>query len=345
MSLKQRIQEGLEGKYEGLANGFNDINQFIFGVQRKCYTLIGGASGSYKTTILDYIILNALTDANKKNIPIDIFYYSFEIDELSKKCNWIAQLAYMTYGVIIKPESIKGMGKNRLTADEQQMVDTLIPEVDKLFEQIKFTFEPVNPTGIYNEVFKYCETQGELIYSDYTDENGELKKRIKGYIPKDNRLILIAIDHLYLSKKERGFNTKQNMDKLSEYLVLLRNIFSVSPFILQQFNSGMSAVDRQKFKGVDLSPQQSDYRDSTNPYSDADVVIGLMNPYKMGLDSSLGYKLDVFKDRFLMLKIIKNRLSRDNIAKGIIAHPESGRFVELPKAEEFQKNPALYTQY
>lgn len=43
--LKQRIEEGVEGKYEGLSNGFDRLNNYIFGVQRKCKTLIGGNSG------------------------------------------------------------------------------------------------------------------------------------------------------------------------------------------------------------------------------------------------------------------------------------------------------------
>jgi len=240
MSLEKRIQDGLEGKYKGLANGFSDINKYIFGVQRKCYTLVGGASGSYKTTILDFIILNALIDAEKQGIPIDIFYYSFEIDEVTKKCNWTSQLVYMTYGTVIPPEKIKGLGDNRLSAEELALVKTVIPEVEKLFAKIKFTFEPTNPTGIYNELFRHCKTTGELIYEDYIDEHGKAGKRINGFKSNDDRYILVAIDHLYLCKKERNFSTKENMDKMSEYLVLLRNIFGISPFVLQQFNQGLT---------------------------------------------------------------------------------------------------------
>jgi len=345
MSLEKRIQEGKEGKYKGLNNGFNSINEYIFGVQRNCYTLIGGASGSYKTTVLDFIILNALMDAEAQGTPIDIFYYSFEIDKTTKKCNWLSQLAFLTYGIVVPPEKIKGLGNNRLTEDESAIISNLIPEVEKLFSKIRFVFESVNPTGIYNDIFKHCKANGELLYESYFDEKGEQQNRIVGYKPKDDRYTLLAIDHLYLLRKERNYSTKENMDKMSEYIVALRNIFGISGFILQQFNQGLSNVERAKFKGVDLSPQQTDFKDTTNPYQDADVVVGLMNAYKMGLDTSLGYRLDTFKDRFLMFKIIKNRLSRDNIAKGLIAHPQSGRFVELPKVEEFQKNPTLYTKF
>jgi hypothetical protein len=30
----------------------------------------------------------------------------------------------------------------------------------------------------------------------------------------------------------------------------------------------VSSVDRLKFKGADISPQQTDFKDSTNPYQD-----------------------------------------------------------------------------
>jgi hypothetical protein len=278
MSLEQRIQDGLNGKYEGLENGFNDINDYIFGVQRACYTLIGGASGSYKTTILDFIFLNALIDAEKKGIPVDAFYYSFEIDKITKKCNWLSQLAYMTYGVIIPPEKIKGLGKkNRLTPDEKSMIDTLIPEIDKLFAKIKFTFEPINPTGIYYELFNHAKEHGEILYEEYLDEDKKPQKKLVGYKAADDRYFLVGLDHYYLAKKEKNFTTKENIDKLSEYFVFLRNVFGYTIFALQQFNQGLNAVDRQKFKGVDLSPQQTDFKDTTNPFQDADVVIGLMN--------------------------------------------------------------------
>ena len=345
MSLEQRIKDGREGKFEGLSNGFLDINKYIFGVQRKCYTLIGGLSGTFKTTLLDFIVLNALLDAESKGIIVDAFYYSFEIDKESKQCNWISQMAFIKYKVIILPEAIKGLGDYRLTEEEFRIVEEVRPIVELLFTKIRFTFESINPTGIYHEVFRHCKEQGELIYEPYINETGETKQRIVGFKPKDGRYTLLAIDHLKLMKTERNFTAKENMDKMSEYIVALRNIFHISAFILQQFNQGLSSVDRQKFKGVDISPQQTDFKDTTSPYQDADVVLGIMNAYKMDMNTCLGYTLGLFKTRFIMLKIIKNRLSKDGIAKGILAHPESGRFIELPHSDEFKKNPKLYEDY
>lgn len=111
-----------------------------------------------------------------------------------------------------------------------------------------------------------------------------------------------------------------------------------------QLTIHVSSVERQKFKGVDISPQQSDFKDSTTPYADADVVIGIMNAYKMDMEKSLGYNINVpgavynLKDRFRLLKVIKNRLSRDNISIGLIFQAESGYFEELRYPKEFDNN-------
>lgn len=43
--MKERIVAGLSGNYEGLNNGLDRINNYIFGIQRSCYSLIGGLSG------------------------------------------------------------------------------------------------------------------------------------------------------------------------------------------------------------------------------------------------------------------------------------------------------------
>lgn len=100
----------------------------------------------------------------------------------------------------------------------------------------------------------------------------------------------------------------------------------------------MSSVERMKFKGADLSPQQSDFKDSTNLYQDSDVVLGLMNPYKLDLDECLGYDITRLKGNMVMLKIIKNRLSRDNIAVGLLVNPKSGSFEELPPVNEMTED-------
>lgn len=330
-NLRARIKDGLEGKFSGLANGFSKINSFIFGIQRKSITLIGGQSGVFKTTMCDFIVLNAIKDAELKSIELDVFYYSYEIDELTKKANWISSHIYQKYNIEISPEKIKGFGENRLNKEEQELVDSEIDYIESLFSKINFRFSPNNPTGIRNELFEHALTRGKLEFTNYTDKEGKVNQKISGYKPNNSdAYCLCVLDHFYLVKKERGFTTKLTIDKLSEYQVELQNLFGYTFINLQQFNQGLSSVERLKYAGADLSPQHSDFRDSTNPYTDSTIVIGLMSPFKLDLDECLGYNIKKLKRNFLMFKIIKNRLSTDNIAKGLFVNPKAGYFKELP---------------
>lgn len=306
--MKDRIQAGLSGDYEGLSNGLDRINEYIFGLQRGSYTLIGGLSGSAKTTFLDYMMLNAIQDAEAKGITINVTYYSWEIDETSKKANWLSILVFQKYGVTIPPERIKGFGKIRLTEDEQEMVYSEIDNLERIFSKIKWIWESANPTGMYKEWWETMSKRGTFNKEPYKDENGALKERIVSFTLTDPlEYNVVAGDHLALAKLERDFTLKQNIDKISEYSITCRNLFKMTFIWLQQFNMGLSSVDRQKFKGVDISPQQNDFKDSSNPYADADVVLGLMNPHKMDMEKCINYDINVrgsllnMKDSFRML--------------------------------------------
>jgi replicative DNA helicase len=339
--LRQRIKDGLEGKFEGLSMGLPKLESVIFGVQRGVIGLIGAGSGVGKSTLLDYMILKAIEDAETKGITLNVFYNSFEIDKLTKMCNWLSVRIYDKYEIVIPPEVIKGLGKHRLNAAQQELVDSEIDYIESLFKKIHFNFKPENPTGLYKRVWRFMEDRGTFIKEAYVDDSGEEKQKIIGYTANNpDEYNLMVTDHFYLLKKERDMDTKRTIDKYSEYQVELARLFKFSFINLQQFNGGLSSVERAKFKGVDLAPQQSDFRDTTNSFSDSDWVIGLMNPYKLDLDRCLDYDISKFRDRFIMAKVIKNRLSKDNLGIGLLTKFAAGSFIELPKASEIN-----YTEY
>lgn len=313
MTFEERIAEGLKGKYQGLSNGLKRINKYIFGIQRGCYYLLGGLSGAAKTTLADFMLINAIQDAESKGIPINIFYYSLEIDEFSKKANWLSVLIYNKYDKIIPPETIKGLGDFRLTEEEQLIVKSETEELNKIWNKITWIWEPINPTGLYKSAWEFMSKRGEFEYEDYIDENKKPQKRIIKFINNNNEEYNIIIgDHYGMLKLEsrdgKMFTLKDNIDKCSEYSVRLRNLFGMTIIWLQQFNQGLNSVDRQKFKGVDISPSAQDFRDSTTPYQDSDIILGLQNSFKMDLEKSLGYNINVpgaaynLKDRFRLLK-------------------------------------------
>jgi energy-coupling factor transporter ATP-binding protein EcfA2 len=197
MNFKDRISAGLNGKYEGLSNGFSRINDYIFGTQKGCYTLLGGQSGSAKTTLVDFMLLNALRDAKGKNINVNVFYYSLEIDEFSKKANWLSVLIYDKYKILIPPEVIKGLGKFRMTEEQQEIVNDTIPELEELWSKINWCWESINPTGIYSTIWKHMEKRGTFDRENYINEHGEVKERIVRYNNNDpHEYNIVIVDHI-----------------------------------------------------------------------------------------------------------------------------------------------------
>lgn len=335
-SLKERIQAGRDGKYKGLDNGLGDINKYIYDIQRGTYYLVGALSGAGKTTLVDYMLLTALEDAKKKGQHVEVFYYSFEIKEEIKKLNWLSVHIFKKYGIIISPQAIGGLGEEILSDAQKDLVDSEIDYVEELFNSIHFRFEPTNPTGIFHELMEFAGNNGKFIKERYESEDGT-KERIVSYTPtEEDSYVLVALDHQSLAKRERNYSLKENIDKLSEYFVYLRNICNYSFFMVSQFNQSLNSIDRMKFKGVDLSPQQNDFKDSTNPYQDADIVLGIMNPWKMDFKQYLGYDLSILKEKVRVVKIIKNRVGRDNVAFAYVFNPLAGNFKCLPPARDIE---------
>lgn len=78
--LYKQIEHGREGKNIGLSSGINKMDEYTGGLQKKCYTLIFGLSGSGKSSYVLYThIYRPLKDYPDKNIKL--IYYSLEMSE------------------------------------------------------------------------------------------------------------------------------------------------------------------------------------------------------------------------------------------------------------------------
>jgi len=245
--FSNRIKEGLEGIYTGLPNGFVRLNKYIYGIQRKRYYLMGGLSGAGKTTIADFMLLRALDYAYKNNIKITVFYYSFEIDKDTKIANILSCHIFNKYKKVIPPQKILGLGTNRLSEEEQKIVNNELPYINILFGYINFRFEPMNPTAIQKELYNHFKNEGEFIKEKYIkldDYGKEVEhERIIRYDPNDpESYTLCVLDHIALCKNEKNFSLKENIDKMSEYIIFLRNICYMTGFIVQQFNQGLILI-------------------------------------------------------------------------------------------------------
>ena len=102
--LKKEVQRGLEGKNGGIPMGFDRLNRYI-GIRKSIYTLVGGLTGSGKTSFIDdAYVLNPfdwyISKANTKGIKLRIIYRSMERSKTYKLAKWVSRKIFLDHGII-----------------------------------------------------------------------------------------------------------------------------------------------------------------------------------------------------------------------------------------------------
>jgi replicative DNA helicase len=353
------VEEGRKGLNRGIPMGFSRLDKFLRGLQKKKYYLVGGSTGTGKTAFVDEAFLinpyNWIVKNNAKE-KLKIFYYSFEIDLESKLAKWVSYQLFIDERIIVDPEHILGMDMTSENDIENRLSDELLEKIkmykdhfEKLFECIEFEDVPLHPTAIFNQVDKYFKENGKFV--EYERIVGGVPKKIKYYKPNNpNEYVIIIIDHIGLVRTERAAKGEGNLtkkgtiDRLSAYLIELRNKYKAIPVVVSQFNRELGDVQRQRFK--ELIPQLEDYKDSGNTQEDANVVLSLFSPKRYNIDRYLEYDLKSTRhdigDYFRAIFITKNRGGRDSVSLATRFLGHCGYFEELPRPDEFESNPDYY---
>ena len=249
-------------------------------------------------------------------------------------------IAYITHNrILISPENLESVDERFPLS--QEVLDIMDSEEFKMiadkFEECITFYEDRNATGIYKRIKEYVESNGQCIYQDkevtYKDEFGFTKteniKTFVKYIPNNPNEYVIAItDHAGLLQEERGMNLKQNIEKLSEYFVLLRNKYKVIPVLVQQQN--METTNLEAYKANKIRPTKDGLKDSKRTGEDCTVLFGLTNPHAFELNQYQNYNIDQLKDCFRILEIVLARKGRANGLCPMFFNGAVNQYSELP---------------
>lgn len=333
------IEDGRQGKNAGIPMGFPRFSEVIPNIQKGRYHLVVGESGSGKSAFVDTAyVFNPLEwymkNKNETNIKLKIFYYSFEISKDRLITKQIARKLFTDYNLLLDPNYILSFGKNRISQEHYDLVTRYKDYFYQLeeFLEIKDSSTTNNPTGVNNDLNKWAQQNGKF----------EMVNNQNTYFENDSNLVtLTVLDHMAIQPKERGFDTKQNMDKMSEYTVNLRNKCKFSFTYLVQANRNLGNIERLKYEKSELSIKQADIKDSSNPGADSDAIIGIFNPWKYNIDEYRGYNIANLRGRQRFLNVAKNRDGDSDGTLGLLFLGECGYFKELPKKDEM--NDQIYT--
>lgn len=312
-----QVMRGVEGKNVGLANGLKNINKYLYGTHMARYYLIGADSSVGKTTVADFMYVHkAWQSARKLKRRIRIFYCSFEIGKLDKIAGWTSYYIFEKFGVQLPSDYILGRINGKLpTREHVNMIKQAYDYISLMMKDIVFIEDVVHPTKIFEDLIAiHYDKEGKVLRTDVSAEDKKLGKKgyVKGYVAKDPDLMTaLVIDHLALTGSEQKLDTKQIMDRMSKYAVVLRNIFHTTVVFIQQFSTDLMSWHRTAKKSEEsIAPQRLDFGDSKATFRDACVVIGLTCPASFDYDSFKGYQLigdESFGRSFLAGYIMKNR--------------------------------------
>ena len=336
--LKEEVRKGLEGKNGGIPMGFDRLNRYV-GIRKSMYYLVGGLTGSGKTSFIDdAFVLNPVDwvmspEGQASGIKIKIWYRSMERSRTYKLAKWTSRRIFMDHGVTIGVNKLLGWTE-QMSEEEHKLFLSYEDYMNKLSEIITIIDGPENPVGVAKELKAYALERGEIVQQD---------KYNKIYIPDDpNEITIVVIDHIGLLKTTRDQPTKkQAIDKMSDELRYARDFYGYSPVVVSQFNR--SIANPSRIKNGDVEPQLEDFADSSTTQNDADVVMALFDPMRYNVEDPSGYDLNKLRDDygakfFRSLRLIKNSYGEDDIRIGLGFLGQLGLFKELPKRKHITES-------
>jgi hypothetical protein len=327
--LKKEVELGLEGRNSGIPMGFNRLNRYI-GIRKSMYFLVGGLTGSGKTSFIDdAFVLNPFDwyiSQKDPGIKLRIIYRSMERSRTYKLAKWVGRKIFLDQGIIIPVPKLLGWTE-KMTKDEHDLFLMYEDYMNNMEETITIIDGPENPVGIAKELKAHALENGRIEQVD------EFNKR---YFPNyENEVTIVVLDHIGLLKTTKDQTTKkQAIDKMSDELRFARDFYGYTPVVVSQFNRDINNPIR--LKNGDVEPQLEDFADSSQTQNDADVVLALFDPMRYKVADPSGYDLNKLKDEygakyFRSVRLIKNSYGEDDVRIGLGFMGQIGMFKELPK--------------
>ena len=338
-ALLEAIDRGREGKSQGYGIGLPKLEQIIDGVCRGVYYLIGGESGTGKSSLYLYSFIYRPLGGhlNDDNLKISLFSLEMNADKILAKL--LSTYIFETYGKRLSLKQLLSASKGYILDDDSyQIVKECIPWMKKVEEKLVIYDKNISANGIYSALLKELELAGTFKETD--------KRKI--YIPNNPDLIhLVVVDHVARIFPTQGNTLKQEMDLTSKYLYSLKNRCGITPIVIQQLNRSIQSMDRRKESMV--LPLTSDFKDSNATIEDAEIVLAIFSPNKAKLTTHRSYDIKTLGDRFRSIVVLKSRYGEADVEDFVYYDGKCNKWVEYPRASEINDytifdNPRWYEQ-
>lgn len=334
--FKVELEKGVKNEHLWLPLSQGKLGSTImFG--KNMYYLFGGLPGSGKTAIVDTMFVLEpyrwwLRNRNNTKVKPFWIYRSMERAKHLKIAKWLSYMLFVDHQILIDVPTLMGWPNKLYDLDDEliSIIDSYKEFFEEMEEHIYIIDGTTHPTAIKDYATKFALKRGEIV------QVSEFNKKYVQYNPDE--IFIHVTDHVGKITKEKDLNSdKAILDKHSEYMGTLRDFYGFAVIDISQLNREIEDTFRAVKTELDVQPK--DFKGTSDLYENADVVIGLMNPYKLQVYDYAGYDISQFVNsknynRFRGLKVIKNSYGIDDFRLGYQFYGENGLMVELPTAKE-----------
>lgn len=323
--LYKLIDDGRLGLNIGISTGLPKLDDLIGGVQRGTFYLVAGDTGSGKTSLCLYSLIYKPLRERLGDKTLKIVYYSLEMSKEMLLTKLLSVYLYDTYGIQLTYNQI--LSRNEVLQDEYY---------EKVLEARAWLNQIVtHHLTVYDKMLTTSHLYAHL--KSYSEKHGTYKKSKDGlrniYTPKvENQYTIVILDHVWLLNTMAGQSKKDAADTAADYLITFRRVCNFTPVVLQQLNRQAGSMDRRNAELV--MPELQDLKGTGGVGEASDVVLALFNPFRQKRTSWSEYNIEILRDKFRAIVILKSRFGESEKAIPVSFFGNINSFLEIPEASQ-----------
>jgi hypothetical protein len=339
--IKERRDKILKGGINSIPSPFVRFSDEFIGIEQRKYYIVTANTKVGKTQLASFLFLfTPLLYAyeHPEQLRIKIFYFPLEETPEDVTLRFMSFLLNKYTGIRLSPSELSSSSNKALDENviEALNSDTIKDILNFYNEHVEFSATR-NPTGINKEVEKYMRDNGTIHWkkTKIKDDFGGIREveAFDYYTPNDpNEYVLLFVDHVSLLQPENGLKDKAVIDKLSEYCVILRNRYGVSPVLIQQQAADRESLDA--FKENKLRPTSQGLADSKYTARDCNCLLGIFSPFRHELPEYKKYDITKLQRNCIFLEVILNRGGNSGGLVGLFFDGVTCEWAELPRPDD-----------
>lgn len=347
--LEERRNNVLNGNINCIPSPFRNFRRAFPGIEQGKYYLVSGATKAGKSQIANYIFLYTpilYAFKHPDQVKVKVFYFPLEETPENITLRFMSFLLYAMSNrkIRLSPMELKSVEKERvldesilgvLRSDEYQAIL-------KFYEDNVLFLPDRNATGVWTTLNRYAEEAGTVHRHTISIENKDTGVRQERtvfdfYEPKDPKeYVIIMVDHVSLLGFERGLSLRESINKLSEYMMILRNHYRYIPVVIQQQST--ETTNLEAYKAGKILPNMPGLADSKSTAKDCTLMLGITNPYSFEMpkfpNGSQGYDITKLRDYARFVNIALNREGESNGLLPLYFDGAVNFFTPLPAPNE-----------